>query len=165
MGAGTFFDQVNAILIPEKDGKSTEDQIKAVDGDLAKLHPAYTNEETMLQTLKKLGKDDVKYQVLPDTWARVMHPKGSGYKTMSDVVIDSVLKFGATGADGAAAPDARIGDKQPEGDAKVGAIGEGEEPVPDPNSQDKQPEEQPKVGAEEEAVPDSHLQERPDPQG
>ena len=99
MGTGSFFDQVNSILIPEKDGKSTEDQIKEVDGDLAKLHPAYENEETMLKALKELGKDNVKYQVLPDTWIRVMHPKGSGYTTMSDAVIDSVLKFGASGAD------------------------------------------------------------------
>lgn len=99
MGAGTFFDQVNSILIPDKDGKSTEDQIKEVDGDLAKLNPAYKDEETMLEALKKLGQDDVKYQVLPDTWLRVMHPKGSGYTTMSDAVIDSVLKFGAIGAD------------------------------------------------------------------
>ena len=55
MGAGTFFDQVNSILILDKDGKSTEDQIKEADGDLAELNPACKDEETMLETLRKLA--------------------------------------------------------------------------------------------------------------
>ena len=90
MRAGTCFDQVNIILIIDKDGKSAENQIKEADGDLAKLVPAY---KIMLEARRKLAKDDVKYQVLSD----IMHPKGSGYTTMSNSVNDSVLKFGATG--------------------------------------------------------------------
>lgn len=100
LGAGNFFDQVNSILIPKKDGISTEDQINAVNGDLAKLNPAYKDEESMTAALLKLGKDDVEYQLLPTTWIRMMHPKGSEYATMSDAVIDNVLRFGAQGGDG-----------------------------------------------------------------
>ncbi|KAL8724612.1 MAG: hypothetical protein Q9181_006752 [Wetmoreana brouardii] len=97
-GNGSFFDQVNSILIPEKEGKSTEDQIKEVNGDLAKLNDAYKDYDSMTAALTKLGEDDVKYQMLPITWIRVMHPKGSGYTPMADAVIDNVLRYyGASG--------------------------------------------------------------------
>ena len=56
----------------------------------------------MTAALTKLAQDDVLYQLLPIAWTRVMHPKGSGYKTMSDAVIDAVLKYGAAGASGSA---------------------------------------------------------------
>ena len=95
-GTGSFFDQVNSVLIPEKDGKSTADQIKDVDGDLSKINPAYNDVDSMTAALTKLAQDDVKYQVLPITWIRVMHPKGSGYKPMSDAVINAVLQYGPT---------------------------------------------------------------------
>ena len=98
LGGGNFFDQVNSILIPPKDGKSTEDQIKAVDGDLSKINPAYNNVDSMTAALTKLGEDNAKYLPLPITWIRVMHPKGSGYTAMADAVIDTVLRFGAQGA-------------------------------------------------------------------
>ncbi|KAL8908304.1 MAG: hypothetical protein Q9171_005512 [Xanthocarpia ochracea] len=62
---GNFFDQVNSILIPEKEGKSTDDQIKEVNGDLAKLNDAYKNYDSMTAALTKMGEDDVKYQILP----------------------------------------------------------------------------------------------------
>ena len=91
---------MNSVLIPPKNGQSTADQIKAVDGDLAKINPAYNNMDSMTAALTKLAQDDVKYQVLPITWIRVMHPKGSGYKPLSDAVIDAVLKYGAAGASG-----------------------------------------------------------------
>ena len=90
---GSFFDQVNSILIPEKEGKSTDDQIEEVDGDLAKLSDAYKDYDSMTAALTKLGEDDVKYQILPLTWIRIMHPKGSGYTPMADAVIDNVLKY------------------------------------------------------------------------
>lgn len=112
LGAGNFFDQVNSILIPPKDGKSTDDQIKAVDGDLSKINPAYNGVDSMTAALKKLGQDDPKYQVLPLTWTRMMHPKGSGYKTMSDAVIDNVLRFGAQGA---SSPASTPGSTPPQG--------------------------------------------------
>jgi hypothetical protein len=97
LGPGTFFDQVDAILIPPKDGKSTADQIKAVNGDLAKLNPAYKDVDSMTAALTKLGQDDQTKAMLPITWIRVMHPKGSGYTVMSDAVIDKVVQFSATG--------------------------------------------------------------------
>ena len=100
LSTGSFFDQVNSVLIPPKNGQSTADQIKAVDGDLAKINPAYNDVDSMTAALTKLAQDDVKYQVLPITWIRVMHPKGSGYKPLSDAVIDAVLKCGAAGASG-----------------------------------------------------------------
>lgn len=56
----------------------------------------------MTAALTKLAQDDVQYQLLPITWTRVMHPKGSGYKSMSDAVIGAVLKYGAAGASGSA---------------------------------------------------------------
>lgn len=96
---GSFFDQVNSILIPPKDGKSTTDQIKGVNGDLSKLNAAYNDYDSMTAALTKMAKDDPsKYSVLPITWLRVMHPKGSGYGPMSDAVIDNVIRFGASGA-------------------------------------------------------------------
>lgn len=97
LGTGNFFDQVNSILIPPKGGKSTADQITAVNGNLSQINPAYNDVDSMTAALQKLGQDDVKYQVLPVTWLRVMHPKGSGYTPMADAVIDNVLKFGAQG--------------------------------------------------------------------
>ena len=100
LSTGSFFDQVNSVLIPPKNGQSTADQIKAVDGDLAKINPAYNDVDSMTAALTKLAQDDVKYQILPITWIRVMHPKGSGYKPLSDAVIDAVLKYGAAGASG-----------------------------------------------------------------
>lgn len=96
---GSFFDQVNSILIPEKDGKSTDDQIKEVNGDLAKLNDAYKDYDSMTAALIKMGEDDVKYQGLSITWIRMMHPKGSGYTPMADAVIDNVLRYGASGED------------------------------------------------------------------
>ena len=104
LGTGNFFDQVNSILIPSTDGNSTEDQIKAVGGDLSKINPAYNDVDSMTAALEKLGQDDPKYQVLPTTWIRVMHPKGSGYTPMADAVIDNVLRFGAQGANPPATP-------------------------------------------------------------
>jgi hypothetical protein len=103
----SFFEQVDSILIPPKDGKSTADQIKAVNGDLSKLNPAYNNVDSMTAALTKLGEDDPKLQMLPITWIRVMHPKGSGYEVMSDAVIDNVLRFGAAGAN--STPDPKNG--------------------------------------------------------
>ena len=98
-GSGSFFDQVNSILIPEKDGKSTDDQIKEVNGDLAKLNDAYKDCDSMTAALTKLGQDYSQYSPLPITWLRVMHPKGSGYTPMADAVIDNVLRYGPTGGD------------------------------------------------------------------
>lgn len=100
LGAGSFFDQVNSILIPEKDGQSTQDQTKTVNGDLSKLNSAYKDVDSMTAARTKLGEDYVKYHVLPITWIRVTHPKGSGYALMSDAVIDNVLQYGAQGGDG-----------------------------------------------------------------
>lgn len=99
-GSGSFFDQVNSILIPEKDGKSTRDQIQEVNGDLAKLNDAYKDYDSMTAALTRMGQDDVKYQLLPITWIRVMHPKGSGYTQMADAVIDNVLRYGPSAGDG-----------------------------------------------------------------
>jgi hypothetical protein len=67
VGPGNFFDQVNSILILPKDGKSTEDRIKEVSGDLAAINPAYANVDSMTVALTQLGQDDPKYQVLPVT--------------------------------------------------------------------------------------------------
>ena len=92
LGVGSFFDQVNSILIPPTDGKSTEDQIKDVGGDLSKINPAYNDVDSMTAALENLGQDDPKYQVLPTTW---IHPKGSGYAPMANAVIDNVLRSGA----------------------------------------------------------------------
>jgi hypothetical protein len=99
-GNGSFFDQVDSVLIPPKNGQSTADQIKAVDGNLAKINPAYNDMDSMTAALTKLAKDDATYSWLPMAFLRVMHPKGSGYKPMSDAVIDAVLKYGAAGAGG-----------------------------------------------------------------
>ena len=100
LSTGSIFDQVDSVLIPPLNGQSTEDQIKAVNGDLAKINPAYNDVDSMTAALTQLAQDDVKYQVLPITWIRVMHPKGSGYKPMSDAVIDAVIQYGAAGASG-----------------------------------------------------------------
>ena len=97
-GTGSFFDQINSILIPAKDGKSTEDQIKAVDGDLSKINVAYNNVDSMTAALNKLGEVE-EYSILPITWLRMMHPKGFGYTTMSDAVIDKVLQYSPAGGD------------------------------------------------------------------
>jgi len=58
LGAGNFFDQANSILIPPKDGKSTEDQIKAVNGNLSMINPAYNSVDSMTAALRKLGQDN-----------------------------------------------------------------------------------------------------------
>lgn len=98
--SGSFFDQVNSILIPEKDGKSTEDQIKEVNGDLAELNDAYKDYDSMTAALTKMSEDDIKYQVLPIAWIRIMHPKGSGYAPMADAIIDNLLRHRPSGGDG-----------------------------------------------------------------
>jgi len=72
--------------------------VVAVNGNRSQINPAYNDVDSMTAALTKLGQDDPKYQVLPITWIRVMHPKGSGYAVMSDAVIDSVLQFGPQGA-------------------------------------------------------------------
>ena len=100
LSTGSFFDQVDSVLIPPVNGQSTADQIKAVDGDLAKINPAYNDVDSMTAALTNLAQDNVTYQWLPVTWARIMHPKGSGYTPMSDAVIDAVIKYGAAGASG-----------------------------------------------------------------
>ncbi|KAI0425568.1 SGNH hydrolase-type esterase domain-containing protein [Xylaria sp. FL1042] len=94
-GSNTFFDVVDSILIPLKDGKSTADQIKAVNGNLSVLNSAYDSIYSMISALNQLAREDAKYESLPNTWNRIMHPKGSGYKEMSNAVIDEVLKHGA----------------------------------------------------------------------
>ena len=75
-----------------------EDQIKAVSEDLSKINPVQNDVDSMTVTLKKLGQDDPKCQILPTTWIRVMYPKGSVYTPMTDAVIDKVLRFVAEGA-------------------------------------------------------------------
>ena len=100
LGNGSFFDQVDSVLIPPKNGQSTADQIKAVDGDLAKINSAYKDVDSMTAALTKLAQDDTKYSFLPITWLRIMHPIGSGYKPMLDAIIDAVLRYGAAGAGG-----------------------------------------------------------------
>ncbi|KAI1298001.1 SGNH hydrolase-type esterase domain-containing protein [Xylaria venustula] len=96
--AGTFFDVVDSILIPSKDGRSTAEQIKEVNGNLSALNPAYNNVSSMTSALNQLALADAKYEKLPISWARIMHPKGSGYKQVSSAVIDEVRKNSATGA-------------------------------------------------------------------
>lgn len=101
IGTGdTYYDQINSILIPEKDGKSSKERVEEVDHDLAQLNPAYESYDSMTAELYRLADEDrEKYSMLPITWTRVMHPKGSGYKAMADSVIDKVRKFSAVGAD------------------------------------------------------------------
>ncbi|KAI0903680.1 SGNH hydrolase-type esterase domain-containing protein [Ustulina deusta] len=98
LGPGTLFDVVDSILIPPKDGKSTTDQIQAVNGNLSALSSAYDSVDSMTAVLNQLAQEDTKYGILPIAWARIMHPKGSGYTEVSSAVIDKVLKYGATGA-------------------------------------------------------------------
>ena len=98
LSTGSFFDQVDSVLIPPKNGQSTADQIKAVNGNLTQINPAYNDVDSMTAALTKLAQDDVQYQMLPITWIRIMHPKGSGYKPMSDAVIDAMLGYSAAGA-------------------------------------------------------------------
>ncbi|TGJ86909.1 hypothetical protein E0Z10_g1911 [Xylaria hypoxylon] len=90
--SGHFFDMVDSILIPPRDGKSTADQIKEVNGNLSVLNSAYDSVDSMAASLSQLAQQDAKYRFLPLTWARTMHSKGSGYKEMSSAVIDKVLK-------------------------------------------------------------------------
>ncbi|KAI1171545.1 SGNH hydrolase-type esterase domain-containing protein [Nemania sp. FL0916] len=92
-GPSTFFDMVDSILIPPKDGKSTMDQIKAANGSLSSINPAYGNISSMTAALNKLAQQDAKYANLPTIWARIMYPKSSGYKEMASAVIDQVLKY------------------------------------------------------------------------
>lgn len=94
----SFFDQVDSILIPPKNGISTADQISGVNGNLSQLNPAYNDVDSMAAALTTLGQDNQTLAMLPLTWIRIMHPKGSGYTTMSDAVIDSILTNGAQGA-------------------------------------------------------------------
>ncbi|KAI1420267.1 SGNH hydrolase-type esterase domain-containing protein [Xylaria sp. FL1777] len=97
LGSGTFFDVVDSILIPPKDGKSTADQIKTVKGNLTALNAAYGSVDSMTAALNQLARADAKYGVLPICWTRLMHPKGSGYNEMASAVIDNVLKYSGTG--------------------------------------------------------------------
>lgn len=97
LGDGTFFDQVDALLIPPKDGKSTADQIKEVNGDVSQLNPAYAGVNNMTLALYKLALSNATLAMLPVTWLRIMHPKGFGYEAMSNAVIDKVLQYGAQG--------------------------------------------------------------------
>lgn len=97
IGNGSFFEQLDSVLIPPKNGQSTADQIRAVNGNVSRINPAYKDTDSMTAALQKLAQDDVKYQLLPITWIRMMHPKGFGYTAMADAVIDEVLKFGAQG--------------------------------------------------------------------
>jgi hypothetical protein len=94
----SWFDLVDSILIPPKNGKSTADQLSAVDGNASLINPAYNTPETMTAALTQLATDNATLTMLPVTWERIMHPKGAGYEVMSDAVINSVLKFGAAGA-------------------------------------------------------------------
>ncbi|KAI0520844.1 SGNH hydrolase-type esterase domain-containing protein [Xylaria bambusicola] len=87
-----FFDVVDSILIPEKDGKTTDDQIKAVNGNLSKLNSAYDNISSMKNALINLAQQDARYKDFPMLWARIMHPKGSGHKEISNVIIDQILE-------------------------------------------------------------------------
>ncbi|KAK5624965.1 hypothetical protein RRF57_000681 [Xylaria bambusicola] len=89
---GNFFDVIDSILIPEKDGKSTAEQIKAVNGDLSELSSAYDSINSMTNALIMLAQQDTKYKDFPIFWARMMHPKGSGYKEISNAIIDQVLE-------------------------------------------------------------------------
>ncbi|KAI1113551.1 SGNH hydrolase-type esterase domain-containing protein [Nemania sp. NC0429] len=93
LGPGTFFDIVDSILIPPKDGKSTSDQIKEAKGNLSSLHSAYGSMDSMMASLNQLAQRDVKYEHLPVIWSRILHPNGSGYKEISSAVIDKVLKY------------------------------------------------------------------------
>lgn len=93
LGPGTLFDIVDSVLIPPTDGKSTLDQIKAVNGNLSLLNSAYESIDSMTASLNKLAQKDAKYDSLPVAWARLMHPKSLGYKEISSAVIDKVLKY------------------------------------------------------------------------
>lgn len=93
LGPGTLFDIVDSVLIPPKDGKSTSDQIKVVNGNLSALNPAYGSIDSMTSALNKLAEQDAKYESLPIMWERILHPKSLGYKEMSSAVIDKVLKY------------------------------------------------------------------------
>jgi hypothetical protein len=87
-----FFKAVDAVLIPPKDGLSTEDQINAVGGDYKQINPAYTDYDSMTAALKQLAADNPDaYGIWPVTWLRVMHPKGSGYEQMSNEVINKFI--------------------------------------------------------------------------
>ncbi|KAI0533025.1 SGNH hydrolase-type esterase domain-containing protein [Xylaria digitata] len=92
-GSGTFFDMVDSIFIPLKDGKSTADQIKAANGNLSILNSAYDSIYSMTESLNQLAQQDAKYGNLPVIWARIMHPTSSGYREMSNAIIDQVLKY------------------------------------------------------------------------
>lgn len=89
--SGNLFDVVDSILIPEKDGKSTAEQIKAVNGDLYVLNSAYDSTDSMTAALNELAQKDAKYEALPIVWGRMMHPKSAGYKEFSNGIVDQVL--------------------------------------------------------------------------
>lgn len=73
-----FFKQIDAALIPPKNGVSTEDQIKAVNGDYTQLNPAYESYNSMTKALIQLqfeGGDDPDLRplpIFPTTWIRIM---------------------------------------------------------------------------------------------
>ncbi|KAF2970843.1 hypothetical protein GQX73_g2800 [Xylaria multiplex] len=91
--SSTFFDIVDSILVPPKGGKSTVDQIKATNGNLSMLNSAYTSIDSMTASLGHLAQQDAKYADLPVIWARIMHPTSSGYREVSNTIIDQVLKY------------------------------------------------------------------------
>ncbi|KAI1359283.1 SGNH hydrolase-type esterase domain-containing protein [Xylaria arbuscula] len=91
MKEGNFFDVVDSILIPDKAGKSTAEQIKAVNANLSALNPAYDSIVSMTAALDQLAQTDAKYEALPIVWARMMHLKSPGYKEFSNGIVDRVL--------------------------------------------------------------------------
>jgi hypothetical protein len=78
LGPGNIFDVVNCISIPEQDGKSTSERIKAVNRNLSMLNPAYDSIDSMTAALNQLTQKDIKYEALPIILARMMHLTGSG---------------------------------------------------------------------------------------
>jgi hypothetical protein len=93
-----IFDAIDSLLIPPKNGLSTEQQIQKVDGDRARISHAYGNYDNMTAALKKLAENDpVENSYLPVSWMRIMHPKGSGYKVMADAVIDKIVEVNGLG--------------------------------------------------------------------
>lgn len=71
-----FFKRIDAALIPPKNGVSTEDQIKAANGNYTKLNPAYENYDSMTKALIQLAEDpDVRPWPFPSPpvgWLRIM---------------------------------------------------------------------------------------------
>jgi hypothetical protein len=93
-----MFEKIDSLLIPPKNGLSTEQQICEFDGDRARINHAYGNFGKMSAALLKLAEDDpVENSYLPVSWMRIMHPKGSGYKVMADAVIYKILEVNGLG--------------------------------------------------------------------